>query len=101
MLNKPRAYKVDPTKQPRYQPIVDFTYWHVLGYLNNWNIIQFPNKATSSEEFYLVHKTVLDGISDNMAYIVKLGKYGAINAADPTTMGYYVIKYLYEPYKLQ
>ena len=36
-----------------------------------------------------------------MASIVQLGKYGAINAANPTKMGYYVIKYLSEPYTLQ
>ena len=40
------------------------------------------------------------GISDNMDFIVQLGKYGAINAEDPTKMGYYVIKYLYKPYTL-
>ena len=29
------------------------------------------------------------------------GKYGATNTADPTTMGYYVVKLLSEPYMLQ
>ena len=48
-----------------------------------------------------MHKVVLDEISDNMASLVKLGKYGDINAADITTMGYYVIKYLAAPYILQ
>ena len=48
-----------------------------------------------------MHKVVLDGISDNMASIVQLGKYGAINVADPTSVEYYVIKYLSEPYILQ
>ena len=48
-----------------------------------------------------MHKLVLDSISKNMPPLVQLGKYGATNAANPTAMGYYVIKYLYEPYKLQ
>ena len=48
-----------------------------------------------------MHKAVIDGISENVVSIVQLGKYGAIHAADPTTMGYYVIKYLSEPYTLQ
>ena len=43
-----------------------------------------------------MHKVVLDGTSEHMAYLVQLGKYGAINAVDPTTMGCYMIKYLYE-----
>ena len=41
------------------------------------------------------------GISDNMAYLVQLGKYGAINSADPITMGYYVLKYISELYTLK
>ena len=45
----------------------------------------------TSEYFNAVHKVVLDGISYNMASLVKLGKYGATNAAEPTIMGYYMI----------
>ena len=44
---------------------------------------------------------MIDGISDNMAYLVQIGKYGDINVEDPKTMGYYVIKYLSEAYTLQ
>ena len=56
---------------------------------------------TNYEDFDTVHNVVIDGISDNMAYLVQLGRYGAINAADTTTMGDYVIKYLFESYTLQ
>ena len=44
---------------------------------------------------------MLDGTSYNMASILQVGKYGAINSSDTTTMGYYVVKYLSEPYTLQ
>ena len=73
----------------------------MLGSFNNCNTIQFTNKTTLSEYFDAVHKVVLDGISENISSLVQLVKYGAINAADPTKMLYYVIKYLYEPYTLQ
>ena len=73
----------------------------MLGSFNNWNIIKFTNKKTLSELFDAVHKLVLDGISNNMASLVQLGKYGSINTADPTTMGYYVIEFLSVPYTLQ
>ena len=73
----------------------------MLGSFNNWNIIKFTNKTTSSEYFDDVHKVVLDGISDNMSSLLQLGKYGDINSEDTTTIGYYVIKYLSEPYTLQ
>ena len=82
MLDNPWAYGVDYTKNPRYQPVVECTYWRVLVFFNNWNIIQFTNKTTSSEDFDSLHKVVLDYISDNMDSLVQLGKYGDINAAD-------------------
>ena len=57
--------------------------------------LNLPIIIKSSEDFDAVHKVVLDGISNNMTYLVHLVKYGAINAEDPNKMGYYVIKYPY------
>ena len=48
-----------------------------------------------------MHKVVLYGISDNMSELVQNEKYGAINTADTTKMGYYVVKFLSEPKTLQ
>ena len=36
-----------------------------------------------------------------MAALVQTGQYGAINMTDTVTMGYYVIKFMSEPYTLQ
>ena len=75
--------------------------WPVLGAFNNWNIIEFSSKSTSSETFYAIHQVVLDGISDNMASLVESGKYGAINKTDTSTNGFYVIMFTSGEYKLQ
>ena len=48
-----------------------------------------------------MHKVLLYVIRDNMSILAQNGKYGAINTADPTTMGYYVVKLLSKPYMLQ
>ena len=48
-----------------------------------------------------MHKVLVDGISDNMSTLVQYGEYDATNTADPTTMGYYVVKLLSKPYMLQ
>ena len=48
-----------------------------------------------------MHKVLLYGIDENISSLFQLGKYGAINAANPNTMGYYLIKYLSEPYTLK
>ena len=73
----------------------------MLRSFNNCNIIQFTNKITSSEDSNEVHNVVIDRISENMDSLAQLGKYGAIKEEDPTTMVYYIIKCLSEPYKLQ
>ena len=39
MLDKPWISGIPSDKQDRYKPVTNFTYWPVLGYFNNWNII--------------------------------------------------------------
>ena len=97
----PWDYGVDPTKHPCYQHVVDCKYWTMLVSFNNWNIIKLTSNTKLSKDFDVVHKVVIYVISENMASLVKLGKYGTTNTADSTTMVYYVMKYLYEPCTLQ
>ena len=73
----------------------------MLFTFNNCNIIQLTNKNTSNEDFDNIHKVFLDDISDNMTSLTNTGKYGAINKAYPTTMIYYVVKYMDEYFTLQ
>ena len=72
MLNKTWAYGIDPTKQTHYHPVEDCTYWHVSVSLNNCDIIHFTNKTTLSDDFDGVHKVVIDGISENIAFLLQL-----------------------------
>ena len=73
----------------------------MLGFFNDWKIIQFTNKTTTNEDFDAVHKFLLDGISYYIYALVKNGKYSAINIAYPTTVVYYVVGFLSEPCTLQ
>ena len=50
MLDQPWDPVMPAQKQPRYQPIKYFTYWHVLGYFNKWNILQLSHKSRSYED---------------------------------------------------
>ena len=59
------------------------------------------SKSTSSEAFDEIRQVVLDGISDNMASLVESGTYGAINIADTSTNGFYVIMFTSGAYTLQ
>ena len=64
-------------------------------------LLNSPIKSTSSEEFYEIHNIVLDSISKNIASLVQTLKYGAINTKKTKAMGYYVIKYVSDTFKLQ
>ena len=73
----------------------------MLGSFNNCNIPQLSHKATSSEEIEKNCQVVLNSIIENVSSLVKPDKYGTINTIDTTTMVYYVIKFIPEPYTLQ
>ena len=66
MLDKSWISGIPSDKQDRYKTVTKCTYWPVLGAFNNWKIIQFTSKSTSSDTFDEIHQVVLDGISDNM-----------------------------------
>ena len=91
MLYKTWALSVNHKHKPLYQYAVDCTYFSVIGSFNNWNIFQLKNKNRLSD----ICKVFLGGISKNMESLVNISKYGAINIADPTKMGYYVVNYTF------
>ena len=57
-------------------------------------------KSTRYDAFDEIHQVVLDGISDNMALLVKTAEHGAINTTDTTTNKVYVIIFTPEAYTL-
>ena len=88
-------------EQEHYKPFTKCTYCPVFGSFNNWNIIQLSQKSTPSDAFDEIHQVVLDGISDNMDFLVESSKYGAINTTDTTTNEFYVIMFTSGAYTLQ
>ena len=82
MLDKTWISGIQPEEQEHYKPVTKCTYWPVLGYFNNWDIIKISQKSTSSETVDKIHQVVIDVISDNMASLVESGKYGYINTTD-------------------
>ena len=73
----------------------------MLGSFNNCNIVTLSHKATTSKAFEEIYQVVIDEISENMASLVQSIKYGATNTTDTSKIGYYVIKFVSEPYTLQ
>ena len=73
----------------------------MFGSFKNWNIIRLSHKETSNEEIDKIYQVLLDSISGKMAELVQTDKWGSIDATDTTTMVYYVIKLMSEPYTIQ
>ena len=48
-----------------------------------------------------LHHSVLGAMEARMSLMIREGEVGAIGTADEATMGYYVVKWLSEPYTLQ
>ena len=60
MLDKPWVSGIPSDEQERYKPVTKCTYWPVLGYFKNWNIIQLSHKSTPSDAFDEIHQVVLN-----------------------------------------
>ena len=82
MPDQPWISGIQSTKQARYQPVINCTYFLVMGPYNNWNIIHLTPTSIPFEDFDEIHQVVIDGISENMASLVQPGMYGAINTDD-------------------
>ena len=78
MLDKPWIYGILSKKHSHYQPVINFTYWPVMGSYKNWNIIELTPKSTPFEEFEAINKVFLDRIIEKMASFVQPGMYGVI-----------------------
>ena len=101
MLDKPWISGIRSKKQARYQPVINYTYWPVLGAYNNCNFIELTPKSIPFETFYEIHQVSLDGKSENLSSLVQSVMYGAINISDNTSNVLYVIQFISEAYTLQ
>ena len=51
MLDKPWISGIQSTKQERYQPVINCTYWKFLGPYKNWTTIELTPKSIPFEDF--------------------------------------------------
>ena len=63
ILGQPWISGIQSKKQARYQPVINSTYWPVMGPYKNWNNIHLTPKSIPSEAFDDIHQVVIDVIS--------------------------------------
>ena len=58
-------------------------------------------KDTTSDDLEDIHQTILTSVASNIAATITANSYGAMNADDPKTDGFYIIQFTSPPYTLQ
>jgi hypothetical protein len=83
--------------------------WPIFQGLNDWHLVQLirvPSKIAAletlaQEELFEAQVTILNGIAEEMAEGIEVGKIGAFSTEDEETSGYYLVEWKSEAYTLQ
>ena len=73
----------------------------IIGYRNNWVIMNFLYNGTDNLDYELINITLLDGHFMNISLIITELNYGTIDADDFACHGYYIVIGSSSPYTLQ
>jgi hypothetical protein len=96
--------------QPRYaKGNRECALWPIFQGLNDWHLVQLirvPSKIAAletlaQEELFEAQVTILNGIAEEMAEGIEVGKIGAFSTEDEETSGYYLVEWKSEAYTLQ
>jgi hypothetical protein len=83
--------------------------WPIFEGLNDWHLVELsrvPAKIAAleklaQEELFEAQDTILNGIAEEMAEGIEVGKIGAFSTEDDKTSGYYLVEWKSEAYTLQ
>ena len=77
----------EAVNQPRYGIVYNWKYSQILGFHNNWIIINSLDGGTYEEIHEHINRTIFDGNVMNMPLIIMEGKYSAIDTDDSSCHG--------------
>jgi hypothetical protein len=90
---------IDVAAQPGYSQNKKCTLWPSYEGANDWKICQLvPKMEADKKGAQELHNSVLGTMEACMSLMVREGKMGAIGTADEAALGYYVVKWLSNPY---
>ncbi len=94
--------RVDNSAQPCYAGIKGCKLWPSYEGENDWRICQLvPRSPEDEREAQGSNQCVLNAIEVRILMMIKEGEVGAVGTTDEVAMGYYVVRWLSEPYSLQ
>jgi hypothetical protein len=76
--------------------------WPSYEGANDWKVFQLvPKKRKDEKGARESIKCVLNALEARVLLMMRIGEVGAVGTTDAATMGYYMVKWLSEPYTLQ
>ena len=76
--------------------------WPSYEGANDWKIFQLvPKKPDDEKGARESIQCVLNALETRISLMMRIGEVGAVGMTDTTAMGYYMVKWLSEPYTLQ
>jgi hypothetical protein len=101
-LVSPWVPRVDQTEQQRYARKEGCSLWPCFEGANDWKICRLVPKSDDEEKGPRESLTcVLNALEARMSLMVREGDIGVVGTDDEAAMGYYLIRWLSEPYTLQ
>ena len=94
--------RVNKYEQPRYVANNRCILWQSYKGANDWKIFQLEpvheEEETGAQDSI---RCVLNALEARMSLAIREGEVGAVGTIDEAVMGYYIVKWLSEPYALQ
>ncbi len=92
----------EPTAQPRYAHNKECVMWPSYEGANDWKVCALvPKTEADKKEARESICCVLNAYVARMSLIMRKGEVGAVGTTNEAVMGYYLVKWLSEPYTLQ
>jgi hypothetical protein len=93
---------IDRSKQTRYAQNLGCSLWPSYEGANDWKICRLVPKSDDDEKAAKdSFRCVLNAFEARISLIVREGDIGVVGTEDEAAMGYYLVKWLSEPYTLQ
>jgi hypothetical protein len=101
-LGLPWSPGVDAKLQPRYASSTKCEFWPIFEGLNDWHVVKCyqPKKDNDEDLVDLAHHMVLEKETVRTMDKIEVGKVGAMGTNDPEADGYYLVKWIEEPYQV-
>ena len=101
LLETPWDKELDDQLQPRYGINERWLYYRNFKGYNNWRVVNLATTNIATEDEEKIYETILHGIEARMNERILIGTFGAMRTDDEATQGYYLIKWITEPYTIQ